>query len=358
MSCFFQDRKNPNKLPVVRWICMAIIPILIISLVMWAAGYFCLGSAVGAGGFGYFSAELFTFFNPASKAWFLQNQYYNSLSLIFKGWTTPISGQYEGQAYMGMGVIMAFAIAVCVVLYQGAGKAIKNVSVRCKWLIFYSCLLFIFALGDHIIFLNYKVVSFDYPDFLKPLTNYLRSSGRCVWPLLYCVVLGTIVLICRFMPKKQAAIFFSFAVLIQLLDVWPGISFVHSRSWDIAKLEEKEQPFQGLWTPELLTLWGEKKNIMILQLPQTNEQAYNLRPYSWIAALYGMQINYAYFARFDTKAYIKNTEHEIARLKNGVIRKDTVYLVIDDSLMPIVNSFKNKSQCKVYNNTLFWYMKR
>ncbi|MDB5851178.1 MAG: hypothetical protein JWP29_4930, partial [Rhodoferax sp.] len=77
-----------------------------IVLVMWAAGYFMLGSEVGLVGFGLYRLNLVTLFDP-DVIW----------SLVLRNQPTG-PGDYEGFAFMGLGMLLLAAVAGAELLRQ------------------------------------------------------------------------------------------------------------------------------------------------------------------------------------------------------------------------------------------------
>jgi hypothetical protein len=143
-----------------------------------------IGGQVGndAGGFGAFSAELATFFNPAE------------FSRFFTPWPRGAQ-QYEGMAYLGLGIFFLDAVLlVCL-------AARWNVTRTLPWrraipLTIAAVALAVFALSSNITFKAQTLLDLSklYAPF-SAVTGAFRSSGRFIWPLHYLCFAAPVVLL-------------------------------------------------------------------------------------------------------------------------------------------------------------------
>ncbi len=134
-------------------------------------------------GFGNFSANLNTFFNSMNFTQILPNL------------KTSSEGQYEGFAYLGVGIFMLFAISILGFFLNKIGilkanptlKSIGELPLKYPiWSI--SILFFIFSLSTTIGF-NEKVLhQYIAGPMFKIFANSLRASGRFVWVLYYLIM--------------------------------------------------------------------------------------------------------------------------------------------------------------------------
>lgn len=293
-----------------------------ILLLMWGLGYF-QGNAIEGGGYGVFSAELLTFFNPLSRAWFLQGDDLTSLSYFMPGWLTPVWGQYEGQAYAGLGGIGLLVAGGAVLANRGWCQARRHWPRAFPWLLLLAVAMFVFALSDHVV-VGYRVYDLHYAKWLWPLPEILRSSGRLVWPLLYVLLLAALVLLAREWSSRRLAWVLAGCVLLQWLDLHEWHTSVHDRTGSrLHQVATSPLPYAVLRDDELDSLWESHERIVALPV----EDLSVLRPYTWLAAEHGMSINVAHLARVSPDTIVKATQETRERLDAGHLDADAVYLL-------------------------------
>lgn len=318
------------RYPRPRWLAMGwgLGTPLWILLVMWGAGYF-LGGDIEGGGYGVFSAELLTFFNPLSRAWFLQGDDLVSLSHFVPGWLTPVWGQYEGQAYAGLGGIGLMVAGGTVLANRGWGQARRHWPLALPWLLLLAGAMFVFAMSDHVV-IGYRVYDLDYAGWLWPLPDILRSSGRLVWPLLYVLLLAALMLLVREWSSRRLAWVLAGCVLLQWVDLRDWHTSVHDRTGSrLHQVAASPLPYSVLQDPDLEALWESHDRIVALPV----EDLAVLRPYTWLAAEHDMSINVAHLARVSPETIVQVTREERARLEAGHLDADAVYLLTAPDLI-------------------------
>ena len=308
------------------WVGTAVLTPALILLVMWGVGYFHYGAGGGGGGgYGVFSAELLTYFNPRSDAWFLQDEGRQSLSAVLPGWLTPVWGQYEGQAYAGIGALLLLLLGGSVALDRGWQHVTMRLPGGMPWLMLMMLGLFIFSLSDRVV-IGYRLFELGFGDWLWPLPEILRSSGRLAWPFLYGLLLFALLVLCREWSTRRLTILLSVLVLIQWLDLKGWHASVHDRL--TARLEQvrsEPMPYAVLEDEEMQALWGSKSRILALPV----EDVAVLRPYTWLAAEHEMSINIAHLARITFETMESATALERERLAQGNLSADAVYVLTE-----------------------------
>jgi hypothetical protein len=169
-----------------------------------------------AEGFGSFSADMLTFFNPANWSRFLPE--------------VPVHGrQHEGFAYLGLGGLVLLALALGLAaraLIQGARPDARSWKTLGPGLAI--CLaMFAYALSNHVTFRGSEVL--DLSSFYAPLsalTNVFRSSGRFAFPMHHLLLLAGVAAVLLWVksPVAQKAILAA-ALALQTADVkveWIG----------------------------------------------------------------------------------------------------------------------------------------
>lgn len=194
-----------------RLLAGAAVTLAVVGFLMWFAGYF-LGGSVATNGFGYFRANLFTFFNPIG------------LSSSFFA-TGAHGGDYEGMSYLGLGNIAVLTFA----LYALASRTVREqINPRVLWpLVALAAVLFAYAMSNHILAGNHELLSYRLPKFTQKITGVFRCSGRFAWPVMYLVELGALFLLVRRFPRGVVIALLSVCVLIQLAEVQKLRSYLH-----------------------------------------------------------------------------------------------------------------------------------
>jgi Family of unknown function (DUF6311) len=172
------------------------------ALVFALLGY--VGSRLVAPGYGDYSADLLTLLNPMGRSRLLP-----SLP------TLPM--QYEGFAYLGLGVIglCALSLGVSVRYHLHPRRSTVPLLVGCA-------LLAVFSLSPTVTAAGVKLVDLSavyYP--VRGLFEPFRSSGRFIWPLHYLVLLGAIAGVAQGLGKHPRALtgVLALALSLQIADM-------------------------------------------------------------------------------------------------------------------------------------------
>lgn len=178
-------------------------------------GGFSTRAEAGSDGLGAFSFNLNGFFNAKGYSKFLPSL------------TTYHDGQYEGFAYLGLGVSLLLVIAlvyIVICIYRavrtGNWKPDRDFVIYGIMYVLMSAGLILFAaspevtLGDRLLFVLTDS---------STLTHYwsmFRSSGRIVWPVCYLIMTGVIVCNDRLFQKRYvAAIVLAVCTFVQIFDI-------------------------------------------------------------------------------------------------------------------------------------------
>ncbi|SJN12206.1 hypothetical protein CZ787_07535 [Halomonas citrativorans] len=308
----------------------------IVLLCMWSVGYFHLGEqSAASGGYGYYSAELLTFLNPSSSAWFFDDNF-PSMSSLFSGWTPAIEGQYEGMAYMGAGLLLLCSVAAALYikgLFEEARQAERpfhaNVQ-RPDWtpVVIASVGLFLFALAGQVAF-GGEGVALHYDILFAPFRDYLRSSGRMVWPLQYVLIIAALIIVTKRLKTGIWLPLLVLTVILQREDLRGWHEFIHDTVADRLAISYQEPlPYGVLRDDSLIPVWENSQRFIAFPATYFNP----LRPYLWTAAEYQIPVNVAYLARAND-ALIENVTaaHQHA-LEQGRLFPGNTYLITDNEL--------------------------
>ena len=198
--------------------------------VTYLAGYFSgAGAAPNTTGFGYFSANLLTFFNPHSGAWFFKFPTgfgVTSLSKFLPNLPERGDGQYEGQAYMGLGLLIMVGVGACCWLL---GKSF-NLSRGARVLSVAAGLLALLAFSNVVCVGDKEILNLHVGPRLATLFGVARASGRFIWVLYYLLVFGAFLAIARYFSPKATLACLSVVLLLQMADLAPWHRYLHNAS--------------------------------------------------------------------------------------------------------------------------------
>lgn len=314
----------------------AIITPLIVLLCMWSVGYFYLGGQSGAsGGYGYYSAELLTFLNPSSSAWFFDDNF-TSMSSLFSGWTPAIEGQYEGMAYMGAGLLLLCSVAAVLYIKSPtgggllAGRPLQGSVQKPDWVpaIFASIGLFLFALAGQVAF-GERGILLHYDILFIPFRDYLRSSGRMVWPLQYVLIVTVLVIVTQRLKAFIWLPLLALAVLVQREDLREWYGFIRDTVASRVSISHQEPlPYSVLRDSALAPVWEKSRHFVVFPAKDFGP----LRPYLWIAAEHDISVNVAYLARANEASIERVTAPHRQALEQGQLSPDNTYLITDNEL--------------------------
>lgn len=193
---------------------------------LWLGGYFLLAGMGGAGGFGLYRMNLLAFIQPFPAEWshFLKEQ---------PGFG---AGDYEGNAYMGVGFILLLFLALPFAWDAVAVKWRKNIPLLVL------CIgLFFFAISNNIGFgsLNF---SYPLPEVVLKAFGLMRASGRFIWPVWYLLLLFVFFVLFSSLRSKQFFLAILSCLFIQVVDISDALSSMKER-W-----REHSSSFQdGFW---------------------------------------------------------------------------------------------------------------
>jgi len=285
---------------------------------LWAFGY--LGPAdLAAPGFGGFSANLLALVDP-------------------DGWSRVAPdlpsgpGEYEGFAFLGIGVLIVIAADVALRLrdrWTRRPGAPARSGPRASALLVVVAAFAVFALSSHVRLGSVELIDLSAPyALLAPLPAALRASGRFVWPLYYLVVFAALVsLRQRTMSRPLYLSVVLVALGAQLLDAWPRYS-----TQDVA-LMALTNPHRPLRAPAWRGVGKEYREIRLIppavvdtDCDQGAYSRFHYMPFAFVAGLEGLRINSGHLSRYAADVVPRSREQSAAVL-SGSLEPDVVYVL-------------------------------
>lgn len=195
-------------------------------------GAFGLGGQLSAEGFGFFSANLLTWFDPMDWADFLAR--FGRDVAQGREWSTVLpalgqatAGQYEGFAYLGLGMLALLGLAlVTAALPTPSAKSQGTPVQRTLWVLA-ACLAVALLAFTHRPSLGSRVL-FELPlaPPVETLLGLFRASGRFIWPLTYLLMALAIARVGR-LPGGAALL--ATALALQVYDLSGKFSELRDR---------------------------------------------------------------------------------------------------------------------------------
>ena len=292
-----------------QWIVVSGIAIALTFLLWLISGGLMIGFASNAGGvpYGVFSFNLLGFFNA--------DGFSRIIPKIAIG-----KGQYEGFAYLGLGIFVLLATAAIRTLRLSRGHAWRK-----HWpLIAAAIATFLFAASS--VLLAGPHVILDWP-IDTPLLATFRSSGRFIWIAYYLIVLGAIwaTLSIRRARVSVTILFVAFALQAWELDL-AHVSMARLRMGQ--GLPAAEMPLRD---PQWDALADGRHHLTLVPPLMCGVQpGTSYLPFLLLAAKHSMTLNTGYVARWDAQAARRYCDQLVDYLAKNERSDDDLYVVADD----------------------------
>ncbi|MDP4028818.1 MAG: DUF6311 domain-containing protein [Gallionella sp.] len=289
----------------------------------WMAllGYFVGATKqLAAEGYGHYSANLLTWFDPMDWRAFLlhygrdpagKGEWSHFLPAL--GQTT--AGQYEGFAYLGAGLLLLAGIALVSVLRRRQrlpGFMLPLLAV--------ALALFIAALSNRVSLGGRELFAVPLSDTMLGMLSIFRASGRFVWPLTYLAAIAAVVVVARQWPARAAVPLLALAVLVQTLDM----------NGKLREFRDKFHRPAAYQNPLADPLWesAAQRHRRIVVYP-AEVTGGDWIPFARLAALSGASINVSNVARADEQGRLEAAAALEAEIASGALRPDTLYVLRD-----------------------------
>lgn len=234
-------------------------------LTMWLFGYLDANGS-SAGGYDFFSLNLAAPFCGGVLCPFVDGT----------------GGQYEGYAYLGVGVLLLLVVALSV-----CAKAAWHGLIDNPVLVLLLAGYVIYALSNKVMFLDKVVVHPQLPAALDTLTHTFRAGGRFVWLPMYGLLFFA--LYHAFALRRLAvAVILVLCTVTQVLDIWSVMQQVRAKAHEAPAPDDQRwrQDYQGYQALYVYPAFrcGELPDGSILK-------------YQYRAAVLGIPVNTGYMAR-------------------------------------------------------------
>jgi len=264
-----------------------------------------------AEGFGVFSANLNTFFTPKID------------TLISSAQEIYSYGQFEGVAYLGLGILGSMILYP---YWLVTGRVQKKWNRDLGVILLVAISLFIFALSHKVSLNEYLLFEYKLPSKVLEYLSIFRASGRYVWLLQYLLIMLFVLLIGRLDMKQQwKYLILVLAIAVNTIDFYDVI---------------KRNKYIDSYHPSVKVFHQELWSDIICQADRFRmypayQQSYNSHEdqmeFAFIAGQCGQPINVGHLARYDSKLRSKMQ----VELKDSLMNPD---LVMDLSSYTLLTS--------------------
>jgi hypothetical protein len=283
---------------------------LIASLiVLWTAGFFSSGTTATYG-YGMYKLNLLWPF------------------LTYGGWSQLFPDlphtkyDYEGLSFLGIGIFALLAVAI----FSSAILTVRS-AVAKRWLplAVTLVLLALFAVSQKPALLGTELFELQLPQQLIDLASMFRSTGRFVWPLLYVITIGAVVLIGRR---------FRAVVAVPIVLVALGAQVADSGEQLLSFTRRLPAP-SDVWSTELKSPFWDRAAAAgcnrVRAFPIVQGPGGDWRMLGYYALTHDMDIDAAYLGRTDGAALDALKAHEQEVLASGDFEPTTLYVLDEKS---------------------------
>ena len=255
---------------------------------MWILGGFSSGMSKGAPGLGYYSFNLNGFFDP--DGW----------SAFFRPLLRYEEGQYEGFAYLGLGILsLIFITIVTVIVAYLRATDKRTVSDRMKKIMPYIlCILFVVLINilvsasNEVTFGDKLLFRFDVPEFISRYWDIFRASGRLIWPAVYIISIAFIIILYKASDRRFLTVVLVICAILQITDMNKVIIKKHS---EFDRITVYSHRFED---DRMMRLMSSGKIRHIVFLDKDNLKQDELYAFTELATRFGLTVNDFYFARY------------------------------------------------------------
>ena len=340
-------------------------------IVMWASGYFMIGSNFNPEGWNYVfrwqPLSLVDSGTDGSTGW-----------SHFLGDRAQLGGETEAFSFLGAGVLFLMAISLAratlqnrktkvlvaigtlgslTLLFVSISRSmplsrVLSMSALLVVVVFFSatllnlsrlsnsshtyvpliiavCMLAIYSMTNRVGFAQQTF--FEYPLFppLRQFTETFRTHGRSIWPLYYLAIFAAVVVFAKSSSKKYTGLLLLALFCFQVIDSSSAVSLTRHRFDSPQWVSPMKDP---RWE-----MFAKKYKHLVVVPPLNDDQEERWIVIDEFANRYRMGTNSGSFSRFDQNVYTKSYQDRVAELISGKPNKDTLYMVDDLSVWETIN---------------------
>ncbi len=278
-------------------------------MTLWVHGYFRIGDTTNSG-FGYYSADLLSFFHPHDLPVLLPNLPHGE-------------GQYEGYSFLGLGSILLLLYVFLRKLFKKE-KFLNHSYYPLFVLVF---LMWIYALATPVTFAGKAILNLDFIyKHLGVVANTFRSSGRFVWPFYYCLMFWAFIEFFKSQKRQVSQLALFGLLLIQFIDVWRIVDYPRSPDiiYNEVALDKLKEFSKNKKIENLVVVYSDEKELCPTQSFHWEHWYYY--PLMAMAAKNDWTVNIGSASRFPWSKYMETCNKTMSALRSGQRDNNTLYV--------------------------------
>ena len=310
---FFHEWLQNKRLKIGQFFACQIVAGTVTLLVWYVMGYFVIpAGAMDVGGFGHFSSNLNTFFNPMNASRIIPE--------------LPIlPEQSEGMGFIGITSWILLVLALFRLISQRDKLKIKI--RQHAFLLSAAFLFFIYALSNKIVFNQFVLLEIPLPYLIDKATSIFRASGRFIWfPAYLLILLGVLNWLRLDWSQWLKRLLLLALVLLQFWDIQPQFDHLYLRNG----------PFPQPFDPQRIIPLFESADLVLTYPPfeKQNILSSDYHHWAYLAALAETPITTGYPGRIDWYGQYQFKEKLEAQLKMNDLGKYTnTAIVLRDTFL-------------------------
>lgn len=278
-------------------------------------GFWYNSSPSGGYGLGYYNANLLSLINPLATPSSIWSQ-------VLPIYTNATDGQYEGFAYMGIGLLVVSVVGITALLIRPK---------RCKTLITQRVVVSlcvtagaaaILAAGFSWDLGTTHLFSIPIPDFLAETLSIFRSSGRFMLLTSLLIAFLGIIATAKYLPKKLSIPLLTVAFLCTYFDAYPQIT-VNREQQD----STQNIPTDMARVREYLSV--NKINKVTFIQPEDSAYSWKMNILG-ATALANIPVNDIFAARPNEAKLTEERDSTLARFENSDLRDAEAWVLYPD----------------------------
>lgn len=239
--------------------------------------------------------------------------------------------EYEGFAYLGLGVILMIGLLVFVeIFYHKKLQDFNKKLCEKKFipLIFVVFILVLLSLTNHISLGEREIFTFEISAIQGAFLAIIRSSGRMFWVAYYLIIFTTIYGIIKLCKKRESLAVLALALLFILQFGDMSFALQKTRNSFFTRYENSNPfvlPYSDFWNN------AKNKYKKIILIPVTSDPQ-QFEAIAFFAAINHLKINAAYVARRDKASEKIFNEIHFQEISRKNFDEEAIYIFNNDIL--------------------------
>lgn len=307
---------------------------------MWLSGAFYGDDNSSAFGLGVNSANLNTFWNPMPLGGDGIFVGYPAKGSSFFDPRPYTGGQYEGYAYLGLGVILAVFVSLFVAVFilarkkggflsnlYSAAKA-KKVWIYAVVIVFVTAMFF--AVSPVAVFDTTELYNITYHEKITHILSAFRASGRFAWVGDYLIFTAVMYGLSQIRNKKVMLAALAVCICVQIADQGNSI---YSRRWYKEKQTYTARMQDPRW--DILAEGCDK----FVGLPY-DQPAFTAYEFGIFAMKHDMTVSHFHVARPPFNEILEQYFSNIEKIRTGNADPTALYVFLSDEFIPEAEGLK------------------